>query len=156
MRRHGGDRTPIGMTLWETTTLVMRAFDKVLAEHGGNRPVWFVFLALDDGEHHTQRELAQAVGIKESTLTHHLNALEQRGLVARQRDPHDRRVQVIEFTGEGRRVFIAMKKAAIAYEQKVRGALGDDGVKALRTSLLALAEAVRDPEDEVSLPLDRL
>lgn len=153
--RHEGERTPIGITLWETTQLVMRAFDKVLAEHGGNRPVWFVFLALDDGGHHTQRQLAQAIGIREATLTHHLTTLERRGLVARRRDPDDRRVQRIEFTPEGLRTFEAMKDAAIAYEQRVRGALGDEGVRALRAGLNALADAVRDPADAaVQLPLD--
>lgn len=154
--KHEGDLTPVGITLWETTQLVMRAFDRVLAEHGGNRPVWFVFLALDDGGHHTQRELAQAVGIKDATLTHHLNALERRGLIARHRDPDDRRVQRIEFTPAGRTTFIAMKEAAIAYEQKVRGVLGPDGVRDLRTSLHALADAVREPgDDSVPLPMDR-
>lgn len=152
--RHRGERTPIGITLWETTQLVMRGFDKVLAEHGGNRPVWFVFLALDAGRNPTQRELARAVGIKEATLTHHLNALEGRGLVVRHRDPLDRRVQRVEFTPEGRAVFAAMKEAAIGFEQRVRAGLGADRVTALREGLLALADVVRDPgDDDVRPPI---
>ncbi|MFI7589914.1 MarR family winged helix-turn-helix transcriptional regulator [Spongisporangium articulatum] len=150
--RDEGDVTPIGITLWETTRRMTRAFDAVLAEHGGNRPVWFVFLALAEGGHQTQRELAREIGIKESTLTHHLNALERRGLVARRRDPDDRRVQLIEFTPEGRRVFEGMRTAAIAHDRRIQSALGPDGVRALRKQLVALADAVGERGEADGLP----
>jgi DNA-binding MarR family transcriptional regulator len=153
--KHEGARMPIGIALWETTQLVMRAFDKVLAEHGGNRPIWFVYLALDQGEHTTQRELAREIGISEATLTHHLNALETRGLVARRRDERDRRVQRIEFTTEGRAAFEGMKAAAFAYERGIRESLGPARIAELQTGLDALAAAVREPgDDRVRPPVD--
>lgn len=141
---HGG-RKPIGVALWETTQLVMRAFDQVLAEHGGNRPVWFVFLALDRTGQPTQRELAQAIGITEATLTHHLSALEGRGLITRRRDEHDRRVQRIEFTAEGRAAYAAMLEAAVALEDRLRAVLGPKGSDALLAGLATLAKAVATP-----------
>lgn len=141
---HGG-RKPIGVALWETTQLVMRAFDHVLAEHGGNRPVWFVFLALDRAGQPTQRELAQAIGITEATLTHHLSALERRGLVSRRRDDHDRRVQRIEFTTEGRAAFAAMRDAALELDDRLRAILGPEGSAALLAGLSTLAKAVATP-----------
>ena len=143
-----GVRKPIGIALWETTQLVMRAFDKVLAEHGGNRPVWFVFLALDRAGHATQRQLAQAIGISEATLTHHLSALEKRGLVTRQRDEYDRRVQRIAFTTEGRAAFAAMLAAAIDLDSRLRGSLGSNGVASLLAGLSTLAQAVATPGEE--------
>jgi MarR family transcriptional regulator for hemolysin len=142
---HGG-RKPIGLALWETTQLVMRAFDDVLAAHGGNRAVWFVFLALDQATHHpTQRELAQAVGITEATLTHHLGTLERRGLVTRHRDARDRRVQRIEFTTDGRTAFGAMLDAAVALDNRLRAVLGPGGAASLLAGLATVAKAVAAP-----------
>ena len=150
--RHEGPDTPIGIALWETTQRVMRAFDKTLAEFGGNRPVWFVFLALDEADRPTQRELARAVGIREATLSHHISALEARGLVIRERDDNDRRVQRIAFTPAGRESFERMLEAAVTYERRLRDALGATRVARLRESLRMLSDAVRDPADGEVLP----
>ena len=138
---HGGPR-PIGLALWETARLVLRAFNRTLAEHGGNRAVWFLFRALDRAGQPTQRELAQAIGITEATLTHHLTGLERRGLVTRYRDEQDRRVQRIQFTEEGRAAFAAMRDAATRFDARLRAALGPEGVASLMAELAALAEAV--------------
>lgn len=146
------DRTPLGITLWETTQLVTREFDRILAEFEGNRPIWFVFLALDAGRHTTQRGLAAEIGIKEATLTHHLTALERRGLVRRTRDDADRRVQRIEFTEEGRSAFETMRRAAIDFDKRIREALGQSEVDALSGSLRRLAEAVMSLERATDRP----
>src|SRR3990170_563554 len=150
-----GERTSLGITLWETTQLVTRAFDRVLVEHGGNKPIWFVFLALDAGEFTTQRELAAEIGIKEATLTHHLTSLETRGLIRRTRDARDRRVQRIEFTAEGRVAFEAMREAAVAFDGEIRAALGAETVAALRSGLLRLVEVVGESHgDPVTPPVE--
>lgn len=141
---HGG-RVPIGLALWETTQRVMRAFDRVLAERGGNRPVWFLLLALDSAGQPTQRELAQAVGITEATLTHHLSALENRGLIRRRRDEQDRRVQRIEFTAEGRAAFAAMRDVAVSFDKRLRAALGAEGTAELLAALETLGRTVDPP-----------
>ncbi|MGH9057132.1 MAG: MarR family winged helix-turn-helix transcriptional regulator, partial [Acidimicrobiales bacterium] len=66
--------------------MVSRAFDDALAEAGGSLPVWLVLLNLKINPSASQRELAEAVGVREATVTHHLNAMENDGLVTRRRD----------------------------------------------------------------------
>lgn len=152
---HAG-RMPVGVALWETTQLVTRTFDDVLAEHGGNRSVWFVLLALDaslGAGQPTQRELARAVGITEATLTYHLDALERRGLVVRRRDDRDRRAQRVAFTPAGREAFVAMRDAAVALDDRLRAALGADGTTSLLAGLSALARAVAAPGEAVPPPV---
>ncbi|MGC5168681.1 MarR family winged helix-turn-helix transcriptional regulator [Luteimicrobium sp. DT211] len=141
-----GEHRPLGRTLWDTTQTVNRAFEHRLAEAGGNRAVWFIFLALARGTHTTQRDLARTVGITDATLTHHLTALEQRGLVTRTRDEHDRRVQRLAFTPEGRAAFERMRKAAIDYDRVLRAALGDD-VELVLDALQRLAATAEEPAD---------
>ncbi|WP_168203751.1 MarR family winged helix-turn-helix transcriptional regulator [Humibacter ginsenosidimutans] len=144
-----GERA-LGMTLWETTQVVNRAFERMLAEVDGNRAVWFILLALGRRSHATQRELAATVGITEATLTHHLTALERRGWVTRTRDDRDRRVQRLEFTVEGQAAFERMLAAAIRFDRLLTSAVGED----LDTFFSALSRlaSVADDRGEGPLP----
>ena len=139
-----GAHKALGMTLWETTQAVNKAFERRLDAAGGNRAVWFIFLALARGSDPTQRDLARTVGLTDATLTHHLTALEQRGLVTRTRDDHDRRVLRIAFTPEGQASFERMRDEAVAYDEVLRAALGDD-VDLVFSALQRLAAAAEDP-----------
>src|SRR5258707_1438072 len=89
---------PVGLELARTARTISRAFDDALAEAGASLPVWLVLLAMKTRKLASQRELADAVGIREATLTHHLNAMKRTGLISRQRDPLNRRVHVVELT----------------------------------------------------------
>ena len=70
---------PIGLRLNQTARAVERAFDEALGDAGGTLPVWLILLNLKISKPGTQRELAEAVGVREATLTHHLNAMDARG-----------------------------------------------------------------------------
>ena len=72
---------PIGLRLSQTACAVERAFDEALGQAGGTLPVWLFLLDLNIRKPANQRELAEAVGVREATLTHHLNAMDARGLV---------------------------------------------------------------------------
>jgi hypothetical protein len=48
-------------------------------ESGGTLPVWLILLNLKIRKPANQRELAEAVGACEATLTHHPNAMDARG-----------------------------------------------------------------------------
>ncbi|WP_448005365.1 MarR family winged helix-turn-helix transcriptional regulator [Agromyces bauzanensis] len=129
----------LGISLWEATQIVSRAFDRELAAHGGNRPTWFVFLNIDRGEHTTQRDLARAIGITDATLSHHLGNLEERGLIRRDRGTRDRRSQRISFTDEGRAVFEEMRSAAITFDREMRATLGPERTAELEAALATLS-----------------
>src|ERR1035441_3485155 len=78
---------PIGLRLARTAKTLSRAFDDALATAGGSLPVWLVLISLKSLQLGNQRELADAVGIREATLTHHLNAMDTQGLITRRRGP---------------------------------------------------------------------
>ena len=104
-------RTPIGLELARAARTVSRAFDDALAE---------------------------AVGVREATLTHHLNAMDAQGLVTRTRDPANRRVHVVEVTPAGEAAFIRLAEAATVFDRRLRDGLTDtdlDGLAALLTRL---------------------
>jgi MarR family transcriptional regulator, transcriptional regulator for hemolysin len=124
-------RPPIGLQLTRTARSVSRAFDGALAEAGGSLPVWLVLLSLKSQPPGNQRDLAEAVGIREATLTHHLNAMDSRGLVTRRRDPANRRVHLVELTAEGEATFRRLRSAAVAFDQRLRRGLSDGDVARL-------------------------
>jgi MarR family transcriptional regulator for hemolysin len=135
-------RTPLGLHLTRTARTVSRAFDDALAQAGGSIPVWLVLISLKSQQLRNQRELAEAVGIREATLTHHLNAMDEQGLITRRRDPANRRVHLVELTDAGEAAFERLRGAAGAFDKKLRAGFSDDEVAELEALLSRLAANV--------------
>lgn len=123
--------TPIGLRLSRTARTVSRAFDDALAAAGGSLPVWLVLISLKSQRLRNQRELASAVGIREATLTHHLNAMDAQGLITRRRDPANRRVHLVELTSAGEAAFQRMRSAAAAFDERLRAGISPDELAVL-------------------------
>ncbi|HTU97026.1 MAG TPA: MarR family transcriptional regulator [Solirubrobacteraceae bacterium] len=141
---------PIGLHLSAAARVVTRAFDEALAEAGGSMPVWLVLLNLKmRGQVANQRELASAVGIREATLTHHLNAMESDGLLTRRRDPANRRVHLVELTEAGEAAFTRLREAALAFDRQLRRGLSAGELAGFEQVLDRLAANVGpgDPSD---------
>jgi MarR family transcriptional regulator for hemolysin len=119
----GPPRPPIGLTLARASKSVGRAFEDALAAAGGSTSTWLVLLSLKTQPQANQRALAESVGIQGATLTHHLNAMEDAGLVTRRRDPSNRRVHLVEVTGEGEALFHRLRTAAMAFDRRLRSGL---------------------------------
>jgi MarR family transcriptional regulator, transcriptional regulator for hemolysin len=136
---------PIGLRLSQAARAVGRAFDEALAEAGGTLPVWLILLNLKIHRPGTQRDLAEKVGIREATLTHHLNAMDADGLITRTRDAANRRIQVVTLTDKGDRAFISMAAAATAFDAKLRTGLADTDLDTLRDLLGRLSANVAAP-----------
>lgn len=123
---------PIGLTVARVARVVSRGFDDGLAQAGGSLPVWLVLLNLKTRPVAHQRELAAAVGIREATLTHHLNAMEADGLLTRRRSDTNRRIHEVTLTDKGEDAFLRLREAAVAYDTQLR-----DGLTAVEIAELA-------------------
>jgi MarR family transcriptional regulator, transcriptional regulator for hemolysin len=141
----GPVRPPIGLQLTRAAKVVGRAFDDALAAAGGSLPVWLVLLSLKTQQCENQRELAAAVGIQEATLTHHLNAMDEQGLLTRQRDPANRRIHQVRLTEAGEAAFVRLRSAAIGFDDQLRAGLSDRDAATLDRLLRRLATNASDP-----------
>lgn len=130
----------LGLFVTRAARELSRTFEETLVAAGGSTPTWLVLLALSDGPHATQRELAEAVGVRQPTLVHHLDALERAGLVTRDREPSNRRVQQVRLTDAGERLFLRLRRAASSFDGRLRAGLGEDDVADLRRLLGQLVE----------------
>ena len=131
---------PIGLLVSSTAKVLSREFDAALASVDGSRPTWLVLLSLKTAGHRTQGELAEAVGIRQPTLSHHLDGMEREGLVRRERTADNRRVQTVTVTEAGEALFLRLRRAAGAFDGRLRAGLDDVEVAELRRLLAQLAE----------------
>jgi MarR family transcriptional regulator for hemolysin len=136
---------PIGLRLNQAARVVGRAFDEALADAGGSLPMWLILLNLTIGRPGRQRDLAEAIGITQATLTHHLNAMDADGLITRTRDAANRRVQVVALTDEGKEAFHRLRAAAVAFDAKLRTGLDDADEATLAALLTRLSANVATP-----------
>jgi MarR family transcriptional regulator for hemolysin len=115
--------TPIGLHLARTARVVSQAFDRVMAEAGGSASTWKVLLLVRSQDWGTQSQMAEQMGITGPTLTHHLNSLEERGLVRRWREASNRRVQHVELTEGGIELFDRLREVAVRHDQRLGSTL---------------------------------
>jgi MarR family transcriptional regulator for hemolysin len=136
--------TPIGLLLARVSRSVSRAFDDALEEAGGSLPMWLVLVNLKANPRASQRELAEAIGLTQATLTHHLNAMDAGGLVTRRRDPSNRRVHVLEMTDEGEHAFARLRGAALDFDRRLRRGISGDEIRQLKDLLHRLGANADD------------
>jgi MarR family transcriptional regulator for hemolysin len=145
---------PIGLTLARTAKSVSRAFDDALAAAGGSVPVWLIMISLKTRSLGNQRELADAIGIRGATLTHHLNAMEADGLVTRQRDPANRRIHQVALTERGETLFGELAAAATEHDRRLRADLSKEDIATLERLLHRLQSNVGSEVPEATAVSD--
>ena len=128
-------RAPIGLVLARTARVVSTAFDRSLARAGGSASAWQVLVLVRSGQWGAQTEMAKAMGITGATLTHHLNALEDKGLVRRWREASNRRVQQVALTDAGEALFDRLRAVALEHDERLRALLSDEEVAQLEVLL---------------------
>ena len=134
---------PIGLRLTRTSRAVTQVFERAMAQAGGSASTWQVLLLVRSANWDTQSEMAEQLGITGATLTHHLNALERKGLVRRWREDNNRRVQRVELTDDGLELFNRLRAVAVRHDKLLRSQLSDDEVEQLGALLERLEAGVQ-------------
>jgi len=116
---------------------------QVLKPYGVDGREFGVMLALHGQEPASQQQVAQRMGVDRTTMVAILDALEDKGLVARQPDPHDRRRNVVALTEDGQSVLRKAVEAHDAAEREFLAPLGSRDAERLRA---ALQKIVLPPE----------
>ena len=70
--------------------------------------------------------------------------MDTQGLVTRRRDPANRRVHLVELTEAGETLFLRLRDAAFAFDQRLRRGLSDRDAAVLEGLLLRLERNVAD------------
>jgi DNA-binding MarR family transcriptional regulator len=134
------DRPPrnVGFLLSQLGFAASRRFVKAL-EPLGIHPREFLlmrFVASSQGQ--SQQALAERLGVPPSRMVAIVDSLEERGLLERRPDPHDRRIRALHPTAKGRGVLERAIKIAIEHEAQVCSGLDEQEHEQLIELLLKL------------------
>jgi MarR family transcriptional regulator, transcriptional regulator for hemolysin len=146
---------PIGLRLARTARAATNAFERAMALAGGSASAWQVLVLVRAQDWGNQSRMADAMGVTGATLTHHLNALEDQGLVRRWREPSNRRVQHVELTAEGEALFHRLREVAVRHDERLRSNLTDDETALLAELLEKLHAGLADADPAAAGDADR-
>jgi DNA-binding MarR family transcriptional regulator len=111
---------------------------KALAPLGIGTREWAALLCLDDERNLSQGAVAQRLGIDRTTMVALVDALQQKGLVAREPDPGDRRRNRVVLTPEGRRMMEQGAQLADDVERRFLVTLSPADAQQLKSALQAV------------------
>jgi DNA-binding MarR family transcriptional regulator len=115
-----------------------------IEQEGFDAHHYSVLAILAEGARETQSTIAEALDVDPSRLVALLDSLEERGLIERQRDPHDRRRHVVSITADGKRQLHRLRAVAGRLEDDFLAPLSPDDRETFHSLLLQLACA-HDP-----------
>jgi len=139
-----------GHLLWRAAARVTRDIDRVLP---GNIDVhaYAVLVGLADEEPQSQRSLATRIGTSGTTLTTVAHTLQADGLVARVRNPDDRRSYSLTRTPAGRAAVRRWAPHVRRLEQQLTATFQPDEADRLRELLLLVARDDLDSDTPQAL-----
>jgi DNA-binding MarR family transcriptional regulator len=115
-----------------------RVVSAALAESGLRKHHLAALLALAELGTSSQAGLGRRLGLDVSDVHGVVGDLDDRGYVARTRDPDDRRRNVLELTAEGRREVARLERRVLAAQDELLAPLTPAARKALVAALEAL------------------
>jgi MarR family transcriptional regulator, lower aerobic nicotinate degradation pathway regulator len=110
-----------------------------LTEAGFSQYHYSVLAVLAEQPRGTQATIADTLGLDRSQLVGILDALEERGLISRQRDAKDRRRHLVSLTADGRRTIGRLRATINRLEEELFAPLDPDSREQLHRMLLRLA-----------------
>jgi DNA-binding MarR family transcriptional regulator len=130
----------LSFLLKQTSAIVERAIEPGLARIGINGREFGVLTLIDAEGPASQQRLADRIGIDRTTMVGLIDALEEKQLVRRRRDPSDRRAYLLEATSAGRRTLRNARKAVELGEQQALASLNNSESATLKQALQRLAQ----------------
>jgi len=126
---------------------VSRKFSAIYRErHGMTRPEWRTLATLGQYGSATATAIVKHSAMHKTKVSRAIAVLERRGWLTRRTDEADRRVEHLELTQEGRRVYLDFVPLAKAFEADLLASLGPHDREALLGGLTSL-EASADVSD---------
>lgn len=133
--------TRLGYLLKHAQARMVELSDAALEPVGVTSRELGVLLTVAEGEPPSQQQAALRLGVDRTTMVAVLDALEDKGLVARRPHAQDRRRNVVALTEAGTRAVREAVRASDAAEAELLAALDADAARTLREALRLIVGA---------------
>jgi DNA-binding MarR family transcriptional regulator len=130
--------------------IVQRLTQESIADQGLLLPHFSILSTLDDFGPLAQHELADRLGLNRSHLVHYVDDLEERQAVRRDRDPEDRRRQVVSLTPTGRTLLTELRHPIELVQERFLDVLSGQERTILVELLTRLLDSAAKPSDRHS------
>lgn len=134
----------VGYQIRLTHRLIQRALQARIERHGVTLGMWYYLRVLWDDDGLTQRELSRRIGTMEPTTLSAIAAMEQEGLVRRERNAADRRKINIFLTEKGRDLETLLLPAGIDVVELATRAFSAREIDTLLGMLHAMQHELQD------------
>lgn len=124
-----------------------RLTQESIASHGLLLPHFSVLTTLDGLGPLAQHELADQLGLNRSHLVHYVDELENREAIRRERDPEDRRRQVVSLTPAGRTLLTQLRTPINEVQERFLAVLSEPERETLMELLTRLLEHADETAD---------
>ena len=131
----------LSFLLKQAFALMDEATERELAQLSVSGREFAVLTLIDAEGAASQQRLAARIGVDRTTMVALIDALEEKRLVNRRRDPSDRRAYIVEATPAGRKTLQRALKAVELAERQALAPLTASESTALKQALQRLAEA---------------
>ena len=105
--------------------------------------IFVCYLCENEGQVTFQRDLEKQFGIRRSTATTLLNALETKGFIERRAVDYDARLKRIVVTQKGKNLFKKINADMLDFQQQVLQDISENEIQAFLSTLQKLAENLK-------------
>lgn len=135
-------RRSLPIALLRAREAVMSRFRPMLAEHGVTEQQWRTLRILYESGPIEASDLAERACVLPPSLTRIIKALDDRGLLTRERHETDGRRVLVEITPQGKALIAAVTPESVAIYSEMEARFGKDQVEALLDQLEKLTKAL--------------
>ncbi|MDN5896880.1 MAG: MarR family winged helix-turn-helix transcriptional regulator [Nocardioides sp.] len=128
--------------------------ETALMSEGFNLREYWVLTYLVDGDAASQAELGEIIGVDRSDMVRLVDSLEKRKLAKRDKDPNDRRRQIISVTKKGRKAQLVLSPIVQTAEDDALDESTSKQLKHLKKLAKSIIAAEEDGEELDGVDID--
>ena len=128
----------LGFLIHDVSRLRRSAFDRCLKPLSVTRSQWWVLAYLSREDGMTQSQLAEELDLGKVAVGGLIDRLEKTGLLRREADASDRRVNRVFLEPKSKQLITRMRKVSHRMNEQILGGLNDTQLEAAATTLDAM------------------
>lgn len=132
---HLGLTSMTGFLLQRAGQVLLARAEAAMESRGIRVRNCYILAAMDEAPNISQHDLSQAIGLDAGTLGQLIDEMQDKGLVARERHPNDKRRYVLNLTASGRAELGSLMELMREIENEFLGALSTQEQQSLRSLL---------------------